>query len=257
MELKFIYPDLTYNIDTIMQFLVDEQNDYWQEPIFTFYPQIDKTYYKQCSPTERRRYLETIFTSIAEENERLIHDKVNAYQAYWHLCKPQIIKALEDIFSIDLTDKLNDMHAYVTFNPISPRYLDSHSFDLFYLNSEKGAIGMAIHEIIHFVWFDVWHKLFQDTPEEYETPHLKWILSEMVVDPIMRDERLKSINPYFDSGCAYDYFYTLKIDNQPILDTLHEMLTQMSIHEFMRESYKFCLLHESEIRTHIQNNENK
>lgn len=257
MELKFIYPDLTYNIDTIMQFLVDEQNDYWQEHIFSFYPQIDKTYYKQCSPTERRRYLETIFISIAEENEQLIHDKVNAYQAYWQLCKSQIIEALEDIFSVDLTNKLNDMHAYVTFNPISPRYLDSHSFDLFYLNSEKGAIGMAIHEIIHFVWFDVWHKLFQDTPEEYETPHLKWILSEMVVDPIMRDERLKSINPYFDTGCVYDYFYTLKINDQPILDILDEMLIHMPIHVFMKNSYKFCLQYESEIRTHIQKNENK
>jgi hypothetical protein len=38
-----------------------------------------------------------------------------------------------------------------------------HSFDIFYLNSEEGAIGEAIHEMIHFVWFYVWNKTFGDS----------------------------------------------------------------------------------------------
>lgn len=37
-------------------------------------------------------------------------------------------------------------------NPISPRFLSDGSFEVFYLNSGKGAIGTAIHEIIHFFW---------------------------------------------------------------------------------------------------------
>ena len=44
----------------------------------------------------------------------------------------------------------------MSFNPISPRYLDEQAFDVFWLNSERGALGMALHEIIHFVWFRVW-----------------------------------------------------------------------------------------------------
>ena len=46
------------------------------------------------------------------------------------------------------------------------------------MNSEKGAIGSAIHEIIHFVWFYVWNQTFADSYEEYETLSLKWILSD-------------------------------------------------------------------------------
>lgn len=78
----------------------------------------------------------------------------------------------------------------------------------------------------------------------------------MAVEPIMRDYRLKSINPYFDGGgCVYPYFYTLKIDNKPILDILYEMYKEMSIIDFMEKSYELCLKYESQIRNHISESE--
>lgn len=121
---------------------------------------------------------------------------------------------------------------------------------------KKGALGLSIHEIIHFVWFHVWNNYFHDSYDEYELPHLKWILSEMVVEPIMRDERLRAINPYFDGGgCVYPYFYTLKIENRPILDILYEMYQSMSMVEFMKKSYELCLEYEALIREHIDTNE--
>jgi len=98
-------------------------------------------------------------------------------------------------------------------SPIAPRYLQERYFDVFYLNSEKGAIGSSIHEIIHFVWFYVWNQVFGDSYEEYERPSLKWILSEMAVESIMKDPRLSSINPYFpreEGGCIYPYFFDLR-----------------------------------------------
>lgn len=83
------------------------------------------------------------------------------------------------------------------------------------MNSDKGAIGSAIHEIIHFVWFYVWNQTFADSYEEYETPSLKWILSEMIVESVMKDPRLSSINPYFErdqGGCIYPYFFDMKVE---------------------------------------------
>ncbi|MDU6976081.1 MAG: hypothetical protein E6370_17585, partial [Clostridiales bacterium] len=157
-------------------------------------------------------------------------------------------------FSTALT--VNYYVTIYTFNPVCPRYLENNTFDVFYLNSEKGALGLSIHEIIHFVWFHVWNNYFHDSYDEYELPHLKWILSEMVVEPIMRDERLRAINPYFDGGgCVYPYFYTLKIENRPILDILYEMYQSMSMVEFMKKSYELCLEYEALIREHIDTNE--
>lgn len=117
---------------------------------------------------------------------------------------------------------------------------------------EKGALGVSIHELIHFVWFYVWHNHFHDSYEEYETPNLKWIFSEIVVEPIMRVPRLSSINPYFKTGCVYDYFYTMKIKGKPILDTMNTKYKTLPITTFMEEGYNYCLTHEKEIRMQIK-----
>ena len=205
---------------------------------------------------QRKDYLTDFFSRFASENASLIQTKLEKYNERWQLYRAQIVDALQEAFDIDLAPLFNDIRSYITFNPISPRYLENYTFDVFYLQSEKGALGTSIHEIIHFVWFYVWQRQFQDSAKEYEMPHLKWILSEMVVEPIMRDERLRSINPYFDGGgCVYPYFYTLKIDGDPILDRLYHMYRTMSINQFMEQSYQLCVEHEAEIRQHIEASE--
>ena len=256
MNLIYKYPGKEYSINRILEFQGDEQSGFWSEPLFHFFPDIDRDLFKSFNYSQRMSYLNDFFDKFLMENESLIHEKVIKYNERWELYKPQIVAALEEAFEINLDNIFNNMVANISFNPISPRYLDNNSFDIFYLNSEKGAVGISLHEIIHFVWFYVWNNHFNDNYEEYETPNLKWILSEMVVEAIMSDDRLKSINPYFDGGgCVYPYFYTLKIDDKPILDILYDMYKRMSITDFMEKSYDLCLIHEGEIRKHIDESE--
>lgn len=256
MNLLFTYQGIARSIDSILEFTKPGTSAFWSSPIFHFFPELDKDKYTTMDEEERREYLVSYFEKFERENAVVLQEKVNKYNARWEECCSQIVSALEVAFECDLTEVFQDMRGYITFNCISPRYLENSSFDVFYLNSENGAIGLAIHEIIHFVWFYVWSKHFKDSAEEYETPHLKWILSEMVVDSFMRDERLAGINPYHaHGGSAYPYFYTLQVDGENILETLHEMRQKMSICEFMEESYNFCLKHEAEIREHIERSE--
>lgn len=87
---------------------------------------------------------------------------------------------------------------------------------------------------------------------------MKWILSEMVVESVMKDERLSSINPYFPrehGGCIYPYFFDMVVDGKLILDTLDSMYRSQSIEDFMRNSYAYCLDHEAEIREHVYKSE--
>ena len=96
--------------------------------------------------------------------------------------------------------------------------------------------------------------MFGDSYDEYERPSLKWILSEMVVESVMKDERLCSINPYFpreNGGCIYPYFFDMAVAGKPILDTLETMYRNQSIEDFMKNSYAYCQEHETEIREHI------
>jgi hypothetical protein len=197
------------------------------------------------------RQLRPIYTEV----ENTINEKVNSYTRRWESCKEQIIAALSDAFEVDCHGLFNDFTCNISMSPTEPRFLKEHSFDIFYLNSAEGAIGEAIHEIIHFVWFYVWNQTFGDDYEEYESPSLKWILSEMVVESFMKDTRLSSINPYFlreNGGCIYPYFFDMTVNDKLILDTLDEMLRKQHISDFMKNSYAYCQQHEAEIRNHIQ-----
>ncbi|MBS5315629.1 MAG: hypothetical protein KHY44_04480 [Clostridiales bacterium] len=256
MNLIYEYSGIMRSIDSIMAFTGEEQTDFWSEPFFYFFPDIDKKRFKTLTNEQRKQYLIDYFFRFEKENKEIIAEKIYKYNERWETYQSQIVDALQEAFGVDLMELFNDMRGYITFNPVCPRYLENNTFDVFYLNSEKGALGLSIHEIIHFVWFHVWNNYFHDSYDEYELPHLKWILSEMVVEPIMRDERLRAINPYFDGGgCVYPYFYTLKIENRPILDILYEMYQSMNMVEFMKKSYELCLKYEALIREHIDTNE--
>ena len=255
MDLQIRNPGFDYMIKTIMDFQTKDTSDFWSAPLYHFYPQLDRAHVDKLPPQERKAYIGQILRQVYNEQKGAIDNKVLLYAAHWKNCKEQITAALSDAFDLDCGTIFNDMICNVSMNPIEPRFLRTHSFDIFYWNSERGAIGESIHEIIHFVWFYVWNRLFGDSYDDYEAPSLKWILSEMAVEPVMRDERLSSLNPYFpreNGGCVYPYFFTMKVDGRLILDTLADMYRSMHISDFMKASYTYCQVHEAEIRQHIK-----
>lgn len=258
MEVTFINPGVDYMIQSIMHFQTEGEAEFWSEPLYYFYPQLDRTFAASLPVAERRDYIERTMRVAYAELKNTIDEKVISYSHHWNACKAQITAALSEAFGIDCTGLFNDLRCNLSLNPIEPRFLKEHCYDTFYLNSAKGAIGDGIHEIIHFIWFYVWNQLFGDNYDEYERPSLKWILSEMVVESVMRDERLSSINPYFpreNGGCVYPYFFDMMVDGKPILDTLDAMYRSQNIEDFMLSSYAYCQEHEAVIREHILKSE--
>lgn len=260
MEIAFVNPGADYMIESILEFQTDAETAFWSDPLFHFYPQLDRAYAKNLSFADRKAYMERILREAYVELESTINEKVDLYAGYWAKCKEQITAALSDAFAVDCAKMFQDLRCNVSMNTIGPRFLRERYFDVFYLNSERGAIGSTIHELVHFVWFYVWNRVFQDSYDEYERPSLKWILSEMVVESVMRDERLASINPYFpreNGGCIYPYFFDMRAGGELVLDTLDAMYKSLPIEEFMRDSYAYCQEHEDAIRRHIAQAEAK
>lgn len=259
MDIKFVNPGFKYMLDSIMEFQKDDSSTFWNDSLFYFFKELDKEYAYGLSKEERRKYFEEKLFKVYEANEVLLEEKLQAYSKHWNLHKIGITQAFSDAFGIDCSEQFNDLVCNISLNPVSPRYLKDRSFDVFYLNSERGALGNALHEMVHFVWFAVWNDLFKDSYEEYENPSLKWILSELVVEAVMSDERLSSVNPYYpreQGGCIYPYFFTMEIDGVPITDTMRVMYSTLRISEFMKESYAYCKRYEAEIREHILYSEN-
>ena len=241
-------------IESILLFQRDDESAFWSDSLYCFYPQLDKDHARSLACKARADYISANLRSVYLDLADTIDQKTKLYAQHWEENKAQITQALSEAFGIDCSALFTQMHCNVSMNPVSPRFLEEQHFEVFYLNSERGAIGVAIHEIIHMVWFHVWNQIFGDSFSEYERPSLKWILSEMVVESIMKDPRLSSINPYFPrerGGCIYPYFFDMKAGDALILDTLDEMYQNQGIEEFMKNSYRYCLQHEEEIRRHI------
>lgn len=252
MDITYKFPGVKYSVDSIIEF--QEESNWWRESFFHFYPQVNIGKFDSLSPHQRNEYLQNFLDELYNKDDAKsdIDSKLIKYNDHWNLHKNQIEDAFSEAFHCDAKNTFNNMVCNISFNPICPRYLNSRSFDIFYLNSEFGALGISLHEIIHFLWFDVWNRHFNDSDLEYETPHLKWVLSEMVVDPIMRkDIRLSGVSPYFEDGCAYACFYSMIINEKPILQTLYEMYNRLSLIDFMEQGYGYCEKYETEIRSQM------
>lgn len=255
--MKIIYknPGFEHSIDSILLFQEDDMEPYWSDALYWFYPQLKKEKIMGCSTTEKQKYLTNEMRAVWDDLYPELNRKVELYNYQFDRYHEQIEDALTEAFEIDTRNIFNDLIAYITLNPVSPRFLEEQYFDVFYKNSERGALGLSIHEVIHYIWFYIWHDHFGDSYEEYDRPSLKWILSEMVVESIMDDQRLASINPYYpreNGGCVYRYFQDMVIKDEYILDTLRKMKKKYHITEYMEHAYAYCLDNESAIRSHIE-----
>ena len=203
---------------------------------------------------QAKEYLSTELKSVWYDLNDEINRKVELYNNHFDKYHEQIEAAFSEAFEIDTRKIFNDVIGNICLNPISPRFLEERYFDVFYKNSEHGALGMSLHEMIHYIWFYVWNNHFGDSYSEYERPSLKWILSEMVVESIMNDERLASINPYYPrehGGCVYSYFQDMMIQEKPILDILNQMYRENHMTDYMEIAYEYCVKNEAAIRQHI------
>ena len=259
MKITYQNPGFQHSLDSLLLFLTGEETPFWTGPIRHFYPEVDIDALFKMNEADKKKYVEDVFFGVYQKLKDELDRKADMYNAHFTVHQKQIESALSDAFQVDAGALYNDLKGNVTLNPISPRFLQERYFDLFHMNSERGALGISLHEVIHYFWFHVWHEHFGDDYSEYETPSLKWILSEMVVEPIMRDERLRSLNPYFpkeNGGCIYPYFRDMKADGALVLEELEKMYCASGITDFMEASYAYCMKHEKAIRRHMEAAEN-
>lgn len=258
MKVLYRNPGFDYSIESIIRFQTDGENPFWSDSLFYFYPEIDKNILVGKDISGKKQYIEEVLSTVYKGIYPELEQKVSVYNEYFLKYQNQINEAFSDAFDIDVSDIFNDLTGNICMNPVCPRFLRERYFDVFYKNSEKGALGMSLHEMVHYVWFHVWNMLFQDSYDEYERPSLKWILSEMVVESIMSDPRLSSINPYYPregGGCIYAYFQNMIVEGKNILDTINDLYQKNDISNFMKLAYEYCAENEISIRKHIEQEE--
>ena len=66
MNITYKNPGYDHSIDSILLFLTGDETPFWSEPIFHFYPQLDKNTLSSCNPAEKHKYLNDVFRGIYE-----------------------------------------------------------------------------------------------------------------------------------------------------------------------------------------------
>ena len=109
MELTFNNPEFEYMMDKIMAFQTEESTAFWSQPLFYFYPQLDKEYTDSLCFSDRKDYFKSILIEVYEKQKDLIDEKVVLYSRHWQKCRPQITDALSTAFDCDCSTIFNDM----------------------------------------------------------------------------------------------------------------------------------------------------
>ena len=116
MEITFVNPGVDYMIQRIMDFQTEGESEFWSEPLYHFYPQLDKTYATNLPFSERKEYIERTMRAAYAELEDTINEKVSLYTWHWIACKPQITAALSDAFGVDCANLFNDIRCNLSLN---------------------------------------------------------------------------------------------------------------------------------------------
>ena len=247
MKLTYCVSDLAYSAKQISEFLnlkntlPGDTFSSMGNAIFSLYPTIREDEIRLLTQTELEEYCMDRLRYSYCVNRPKFAEKATTYQCMWDKYSDIVELSLGEIFQTDTTKSFSDMQARVTLCPICPRFLEDHAFDIFHQYSAEGALYLAMHEITHFLWFDTWSKLFNDSPDLYEQPHLPWIFSELAIDAILSDPRLNHLifNEEQAKFPAYAEFYEIYSDEGSLIKLFRNMFNQLSINDFMREGYRF------------------
>jgi len=135
MNVTFINPGIDYMIGSIMETQTDNDTGVWSDPLYHFYPQLNKNQAKKLSFAERKKYIENVMREIYIDQELVINNKITDYKRHWGKHKEQIENALSEAFEAECKSLFNDLRCYISINPIEPRFLKEQYFEVFYFGS--------------------------------------------------------------------------------------------------------------------------
>ena len=251
MQLTWRQKDFESDIDFIYFHQQDDTPIWWKSQLYRAHPSLDFDYAQSLTQDERFKYLYDKLKQIRSEKQSDIEKSIQTFQDAWEPVASKLNDAYSSAFDMDCSGILNDMVGLVGLNPICPRDLSDNSFSVYYYFDPNYGVVMALHEITHFVWFYAWQKHFQDDKSEYNFPHLKWLLSELVVETIIRNSEIAKLSPP-PQYIAYNYFYNMDIDGKPIFKTLLDMyINRKSFPDFMETAYDWIRKNEPELRAKI------
>ena len=173
---------------------------------------------------------ENVSAAISESYQDNIEDilqKIAQFEKKWKIVGNNLLnKLVEDM------DSSFEVGSVITVKignaPLCPRWIEELSF---YVPSYINNFNLiAIHECCHFLFFSKYELLFgKCKKEEYDYPSDLWLLSEILIDPILNNDFYTNI--IGEEIKSYDYLYDIMVDDKNLIDCVREILREDSTPE--------------------------
>jgi len=216
-------------------------NSDWRGAILSTYPVLKRRLGRIRSQARRDIITYQFFRQLQEKSP--LKQKAEMFQAYWKPLNRPVMRALSEAVEMPWPEALAKITARVTLNPICPRYLKLAAFDVFVRDWNEAMQDVVLHELLHFIYFEKWKSIFPRVSEdEFESPHLVWALSELVVRPILSDSRFQAL--WQATPVTYDRFFKSKVCGRSLLEHIQQIYDERdSFEDFLKKAFRFAKRH--------------
>ena len=211
----------------------------WSHYILNKYPELKKKLSNVKNKERRKKITQTFFEKQQKKEIENLNKAKERYQKTWERINDDVMITLSEIVEQKWPKNLDKITARISLCPINPRHIKSRTFDIYYKSSIHDSKATNIHEILHFIYFEKWKKLFPKIPEKkFDAPYLVWDLSEMATSIILSDKRIQKI--FKHKPHPYKEHEKIKINEKYLLTYLREFYKKRkNFDNFLRDSWKF------------------
>jgi len=214
-KVKFNLPTVKEEVQWLTYFITPNTSGLdWSNIVYKTHPKLKQ---KLTGIKNKKKIYNVCFDyakDFIKNNKKELEKKQKEYQKAWNKINDKYLTILSNHLETEWP-KNKIIKAYISINPICPRFLDSWSFHVRY-DKKEHLIPTCFHEILHFIYFKKWQEVFPKTNiKNFEAPHLIWKLSE-IIDPIIlnNNPQIKKMLKRKTEG--YDEFKKIEINNKPI-----------------------------------------
>lgn len=230
---------LEENIENIKWMFFDINGQFSiRDAVIQYFPDLKESV-NLTSKQEVYINIEKLIKECYEYSLEKIEYDVKRYNDIWDKYNNRYFGELTKYLNIDWPSDKQLIVAKVGLIPVFPRYLDEFSFDLSYSLNEEKVVEVTAHETLHFLWFEKWKELYQNSKrEEYDSPHLTWKYSEMVTDPILNSKHINNVLKIEEK--SYDSFYEIKDENNNVMENLKLIYEKnISVEEKITKGFEY------------------
>lgn len=212
----------------------------WDKRILKVHPGLRKAKSLK-EEKDQIKFVQNYILEYREKNKDKISTSIKRHEKGWQKIEAEYFQTLSKIIDTPWPKERKEIQAYVSINPICPRFLKDWSFSFDYDISLPIGREIVMHETCHFLYFKKWKEVFPKAKARtFEHPYIEWHLSEIMAPIILNDPRINKILKC--KAGFYKEHEKLKYEGERIVETLNKMYkkhakTDESFAEFLKDAY--------------------